>query len=149
MLRRRWFAPLIVWTFCVLGACARHHSVDDCENPFPQIMANDAALPRLPPADGGVLVIGSVADSATHHALKGAAVLFYSNVGASDTTVARTDSAGAFAVRLPSRGRYRYSVLSVVFSMMRGSIDVANQAETLRVVMRHGPWICNVRATGT
>jgi hypothetical protein len=37
----------------------------------------DAALPlTLPPANGGVLVIGAVADSATRHALKDAVVVF-------------------------------------------------------------------------
>ena len=93
-------------------------------------------------------MIGSVGDSATHHAIKDAVVLFYSaTAGPRDTTVAYTDSAGGFAVRLSRRGPYVYTARSVSFSQSRGSIDVARAAETLRVVMHSVGWLCDVRLT--
>jgi hypothetical protein len=112
-------------------------------------MTKDAALPSIfPPANGGVLVIGSVADSATRHAVRDAVVWFYSTgTGPLDTTVAYTDSAGGFAVRLPRRDRYTYRAGSVNFSMRRGSIDVVRATETLRVVLHHDGWLCDVRLT--
>jgi hypothetical protein len=147
VLRGRRVAPAIVLLLVFLGACARRHAVDDCDNPFPQIVTRSATLPStLPPADGGARVIGSVAASATHHAIKGAMVLLYSSAGR-DTTIAYTDSAGGFATRLPSPGRHTYSVRSVGFSMVRGSIDLSRGTETLTVTMRHGPWLCDVRLT--
>jgi len=149
VLRARRVASAITLPLLFLSACARHHSVSDCDNPpFPQIMGTNAVLPStLPPSDSGALVIGTVDDSATRNAVKDAIVLFYSSGLVRDTTAAYTDSTGAFAVRLRGRGPHAYSVGSVGFSRARGSIDISHAAETLRVTIHHGPWLCDVRVT--
>jgi hypothetical protein len=147
--RSRVRAATMIGAFSALCACARQHAGTACGNPFPQLTTKNAALPStVPSARGGVVIIGTVADSETHHALREAIVLFQSTGRPTgDTSAAYTDSAGGFATRLPSRGRYAYSVRSVNYSMVRGSIDVARDAETLRVVQSRGLPLCDVRLT--
>jgi len=95
---------------------------------------------------GGTIVLGYVADSATHTALSGAVIVLRAiDRGAVDTTTAYSDSAGGFATRIRSHGRYQYTVLAQNFGVARDSIDLRRDAETLRVAMRRGLPLCDVR----
>jgi len=98
---------------------------------------------------GGTIVLGYVADSATHTALSGAVIVLRAiDRGAVDTTTAYSDSAGGFAIRIRSHGRYQYTVLAQNFGVARDSIDLRRDAETLRVAMHRGLPLCDVRFGG-
>lgn len=121
-----------------------------CSNPFPQLTTRMAALPSISPPLGsdGVVIVGYVADSATRNALSGAIIRLRGiDRAVVDTTTAYSDSAGGFAIRIGTRGRYQYSVLAVNFAVIRDSIDLRRDAETVRVVMRRGLPLCNVQLT--
>jgi hypothetical protein len=132
-------------------SCVGQHSSlgsASCRNPFPQATNRTAALPSLslPVVSGGTVVLGYIADSATHTALNGALIVLRAiDGGAVDTTTAYSDSAGGFALRIRARGRYQYSVLAQNFGLIRDSIDLGRDAETLRVAMRRGLPLCDVR----
>jgi 3-hydroxy-3-methylglutaryl CoA synthase len=100
----------------------------------------------LPVVSGGTVVLGYVADSATQTALSGALIVLRAvDRGAVDTTTAYSDSAGGFAIRIRTRGRYQYSVLAQNFALTRDSIDLRRDAETVRVAMRRGLPLCDVQ----
>ena len=101
-----------------------------------------------PLVGGGVVVVGSVADSATQNALSGAVITLRSiNRSVADTITRYSDSVGGFAIQIRARGRYQYSVLAMNFALVRDSIDLRRDAETVRVVMRRGLPLCDVHAT--
>ena len=149
-------ACLLLFAVCTLGSvssCARHSASPAvfC-NPFEQLTSHAAKVPLIAstPSNGGAVLLGYVADSATRNALRGALVSLIRRPGngVADTTATSTDSAGGFSMRLPARGHYYYSVRAINFARVRDSIDVTTDAETLRVVMRRGAPLCNVQMTG-
>jgi hypothetical protein len=94
------------------------------------------------------MLIGTVADSTTRHGIRGAVVRLKSRgPGPLDSLFAYTDSAGGFAFSRLKAGRYAYSVGSVNFGFRRDSIDVRSGIDTLAVMLRRGPGLCDVRLT--
>lgn len=145
---------LLLVAACALGtacSCAKQYSASSAVscNPFEQLTSIAATVPRIvsPASSGGAVLLGYVADSATRNGLSGAMVSFIRRAGngVADTTATHSDSAGGFAIRIPVRGRYYYSVRAINFSRVRDSIDVTTDAETVRVVMRRGAPLCNVQ----
>lgn len=138
------------------SSCSTHRAVErdmSCNRvPFKQVTNTAPRIPSATPSlsSDGALLVGYVADSATGNALSGAMMRFVryrGNVAIDTPVLADLDSAGGFAIQLPAQGRYRYLIGSVDFETRRDSIDVVTRAETLRVSLRRGLPLCDVRLT--
>ncbi len=142
-----------VWVCVANWSCTRRYSPASgisC-NPFQQVTSRAAKVPSVlfPFPSGGAVLLGYVADSVTGNGLRGAelSLIRRASDGSTDTTATYSDSAGGFEIHVPVRGRYYYSVRSLNFAMVRDSIEVTIAAETLRVMMRRGASLCDVRLT--
>lgn len=141
--------------FVIVGLCScrtvRTNADDSsCRDPFRITGAGTAHVPSLnvPAIAGRATLVGYVADSITGRGLRGGVILLRATMPESrDSAAAYSDSTGGFSIGGLRAGRYQYTVRSVNFSMKRGSIDLRQGIDTLRVSLVRGPPLCNVRMT--
>lgn len=62
-----------------------------------------------------------------------------------DSVVTSSDSSGGFQVAGLRPGHYRLSVGSVNFQWLRDSLELSSGVDTLRIALRRGLPLCDVR----
>jgi hypothetical protein len=127
-------------------AASGPESVARCVPEYPQLANAAAKLPPLlqPQGGGNSVLVGYVADSTTGHALRGARVLLRAATQRWHDTV-YTDTAAGFVFGSIKGGEYEYIAQAMNFQAAKGSIDISNKAETLRVRLRRAG-LCDITA---
>ena len=123
----------------------------DCENPNPFGLASSLAPPQVPNPTisvGATAVVGTMVDSNTGRGLNRAALrLLALDQTGRDTTLV-VDGSGAFSMSVPP-GRYRVTTLAVNYQRLQTAVEFRAPAETLRIVLRRGLALCDVRLTNS